>query len=82
MAQKLNIEEEVLQKLEEIIKNGKDLLSIYNDKKILEKLNMNLHTNNIINDAIEEGLEEQLKINILLEKGKKYYFKYRKRAKI
>ncbi len=70
---KLNIEEEVLQKLEEIIKNGKDLLSIYNDKKFLEKLNINLHTNNIINDAIEEGLEEQLKINILLEKGKNIF---------
>ena len=70
---KLNIDEEVLQKLEEIIKNGKDLLSIYNDKKFLEKLNINLHTNNIINDAIEEGLEEQLKINILLEKGKNIF---------
>ena len=70
---KLNIEEEVLKQLEEIIKDGKDLISIYNDKKLLEKYNINLHTNNIINNAIEEGLEQQLKINILLEKGKNIF---------
>ena len=67
---KLNLEEEVLENLEKIIKNGKDLISIYNDNKILEKLNINLHSQNIINEAIEEGLEEELKINITLEKDK------------
>ena len=67
---KLNLEEEVLENLEKIIKNGKDLISIYNDNKILEKLNINLHSQNIINEAIEEGLEEELKINISLEKDK------------
>ena len=30
---KLNLEEEVLENLEKIIKNGKDLISIYNDIK-------------------------------------------------
>ena len=50
--------------MEQIVKNGKDLISIYNNSKILEKLNIDLHSNNILNDAIEEALEEQLKINI------------------
>ena len=67
---KLNLDEEILKGLEEIIKNGKDLIAIYNNKTILDKLSINLHSTNIINDAIEEGLEEQLKININLEKGK------------
>ena len=67
---KLNLEEEVLENLEKIIKNGKDLISIYNDNKMLEKLNINFHSQNIINEAIEEGLEEELKINITLEKDK------------
>ena len=67
---KLNLNEEVLKELEKIIKNGKDLISIYNNDKILEKLNIDLHSSNIINNAIEEGLEEQLKINILLDKEK------------
>ena len=53
-----NVEEEALENLEKIIKNGKDLISIYNDNKILEKLNINLHSQNIINEAIEEGLDE------------------------
>ena len=66
----LDLNEEVLKELEKIIKNGKDLISIYNNNKLLEKLNIDLHSNNIINDAIEEGLEKQLKISILLEKGK------------
>ena len=67
---KLNLNEEVLKELEKIIKNGKDLISIYNNNKLLEKLNIDLHSSNIINNAIEEGLEEQLKINILLDKEK------------
>jgi len=67
---KLNLDEEILKGLEEIIKNGKDLIAIYNNKTILDKLSINLHSTNIINDAIEEGLEQQLKININLEKGK------------
>ena len=66
----LDLNEEVSKELEKIIKNGKDLIAIYNNNKLLEKLNIDLHSNNIINDAIEEGLEEQLKINILLEKEK------------
>ena len=66
----LNLNEEVLKELEKIIKNGKDLISIYNNNKLLEKLNIDLHSNNIINDSIGEGLEEELKINIFLEKGK------------
>ena len=67
---KLNLEKEVLENLEKIIKNGKDLISIYNDNKMMEKLNIDLHSQNIINEAIEEGLEEELKINITLEKDK------------
>ena len=67
---KLNLNEEVLKELENIIKNGKDLIAVYNNNKILEKLNIDLHSINILNNAIEEGLEEQLKINILLEKEK------------
>ena len=67
---KLNLKEEVLENIEKIIKNGKDLISIYNDNKMLEKLNIDLHSQNIINEAIEEGLEEELKINITLEKDK------------
>ena len=66
----LDLEEEITQKLADIIKNGNDLISLYSDKKILEKLNINLHANNIINSAIEEKLEEQLKINIALENEK------------
>ena len=66
----LNLEEEALENLEKIIKNGKDLISIYNDNKMMEKLNINFHSQNIINEAIEEGLEEELKINIALEKDK------------
>ena len=87
----LNLEENVLTELENIAKNGRDLICIYNDNKLLEKINLDLHSNNIINDAIEEALEEQLKINIERRtiknkyrnrKRKKYNFKYRKRAKI
>ena len=37
---------------------------------MLEKLNINFHSQNIINEDIEEGLEEELKINITLEKDK------------
>ena len=66
----LNLEENVLTELENIAKNGRDLICIYNDNKLLEKINLDLHSNNIINDAIEEALEEQLKINIEIEKGK------------
>ena len=66
----LNLNEELLKEIENIIKNGKDLISVYNNNKLLEKLNIDLHTTNIINDAIEEGLEEQLKLNISLDKGK------------
>ena len=66
----LNLKEEISKELEKIIKNGKDLITIYNNDKILEKLNLDLHSNNIINDAIEKGLEEQLKINIYIEKDK------------
>ena len=66
----LNLEENVLTELGNIVKNGKDLISIYNNDKLLEKLNLDLHSNNIIKDAIEEALEEQLKINIEIEKDK------------
>ena len=66
----LNLGEEISKELEKIIKNGKDLITLYNNNKLLEKLNVDLHSNNIINDAIEKGLEEQLKINIYLEKEK------------
>ena len=66
----LNLEENVLTELGNIVKNGKDLISIYNNDKLLEKLNLDLHSNNIINDAIEEALEEQLKIHIEIEKDK------------
>lgn len=66
----LNLEENVLTEVGNIVKNGKDLISIYNNDKLLEKLNLDLHSNNIINDAIEEALEEQLKINIEIEKDK------------
>ena len=67
---KLNLDEEILTQIQKIIKNGKDLISIYENNKILEKLNIDLHSINIINNAIEEGLEEQLKINILIQKEK------------
>ena len=66
----LNLNEEILKELEKIIKNGKDIISIYNNNKLLEKINLDLHSNNVINDAIEKGLEEQLKITIYLEKEK------------
>ena len=66
----LNLDEKILNEIEQIVKNGKDLISIYNNSKILEKLNIDLHSNNILNDAIEESLEEQLKINIEIEKDK------------
>jgi len=78
---KLNLEEKVLENLEKIIKNGKDLISIYNNNKILEKLNINLHSQNIINEAIEEGLEEELKINISLEKDKSIILNVEKEPK-
>ena len=67
---KLNLNEDILAEIGKVIKNGRDLISIYDNKKILEKLNIDFHLINIINTAIEEGLEEQLKINILLQKGK------------
>ena len=66
----LNLDEKILNEIEQIVKNGKDLISLYNNSKILEKLNIDLHSNNILNDAIEEALEEQLKINIEIEKDK------------
>ena len=71
--QKLNLGEEILKELEKFIKNGKDLISIYNNSKILETINLDFHSNNVIINAIEEGLEEQLKVNIILEKGKNIF---------
>ena len=68
---KLNLNEDILAEIGKVIKNGRDLISIYDNKKILEKLNIDFHLINIINTAIEEGLEEQLKINILIQKEKK-----------
>ena len=67
---KLNLEKNVLNEILKIVKNGKDLISLYNNTQLLEKLNLDLHNINIINDAIEEALEEQLKINIEIEKDK------------
>ena len=67
---KLNLNENILAELGKVIKNGKDLISIYDNKKIFEKLNIDFHSINIIKSAIEEGLEEQLQINILIQKGK------------
>ena len=67
---KLNLEEGILTEILKIVKNGKDLISLYNDNQLLEKLNLDLHNINIINDAIEESLEEQLKINIEIDKDK------------
>ena len=67
---KLNLDENVLTEFENIVKNGKDLISIYNNPSIIEKLNLDLHSNNMINSAIEEAMEEQLKINIEIEQGK------------
>ena len=67
----LDLDEGVFKELSNIIKNGKDLISIYNNYTILEKMNIDLHSINLINNAIEEGLEEQLKINITYEKDKK-----------
>ena len=66
----LNLEENVLNEILKIVKNGKDLISLYNNNQLLEKLNLDMHNINIINDAIEESLEEQLKINIEIEKDK------------
>ena len=66
----LNLDENILNELENIVKNGQDLISIYNNNQLLEKINLDLHSKNIINSAIEEALEEQLKINIELEKDK------------
>lgn len=66
----LNLEENILTEIEKLIKNGKDLISLYNNNQLMEKLNLDLHTNNILQDAIEEALEEQLKINIEIEKDK------------
>ena len=62
---KLNLEENILNEILKLVKNGKDLLSLYNNNQLLEKLNLDLHNINIINDAIEASLEEQLKINII-----------------
>ena len=66
----LNLDENILNELENIIKNGQDLISIYNNNQLLEKINLDLHSKNIINSAIEEALEEQLKINIEIENNK------------
>ena len=66
----LNLDENILNELENIVKNGQDLISIYNNNQLIEKINLDLHSKNIINSAIEEALEEQLKINIELEKDK------------
>ena len=66
----LNLDENILNELENIVKNGQDLISIYNNNQLLEKINLDLHSKNIINSAIEEALEEQLKINIEIENGK------------
>ena len=66
----LNLDENILNELENIVKNGQDLISIYNNNQLLEKINLDLHSKNIINSAIEEALEEQLKINIEIEKDK------------
>ena len=67
----LNLNEEKLKELNNLIKNGKDLISIYNEEKLLDKINLNLHEKNIIKSEVEKYLEEQLKINIEIEKGKK-----------
>ena len=66
----LNLDENILNELENIVKNGQDLISIYNNNQLLEKINLDLHSKNIINSAIEEALEEQLKINIEIENNK------------
>ena len=66
----LNLDENILNELENIVKNGQDLISIYNNNQLIEKINLDLHSKNIINSAIEEALEEQLKINIEIEKDK------------
>ena len=66
----LNLDENILNELENIVKNGQDLISIYNNDQLLEKINLDLHSKNIINSAIEEALEEQLKINIEIENNK------------
>ena len=67
---KLNIKEEKEKELNNIIKNGKDLISLYNEENLLQKINLDLHDKNILKDAVEKYLEEQLKINIEIEKGK------------
>jgi hypothetical protein len=67
---KLNLDENILSELCNIVKNGKDLITIYNNPAKIEKLNLDLHSINIITSAIEESLEEQLKINIEIEQGK------------
>ena len=67
---KLNLDENILSELCNIVKNGKDLITIYNNPAKIEKLNLDLHSSNIITSAIEEALEEQLKINIEIEQGK------------
>ena len=66
----LNLDENILNELENIVKNGQDLISIYNNNQLIEKINLDLHSKNIINSAIEEALEEQLKINIEIENNK------------
>jgi hypothetical protein len=66
----LNLDENILNELKNIVKNGQDLISIYNNNQLIEKINLDLHSKNIINSAIEESLEEQLKINIEIEKDK------------
>ena len=67
---KLNLDENILSELCNIVKNGKDLITIYNNPAKIENLNLDLHSSNIITSAIEEALEEQLKINIEIEQGK------------
>ena len=66
----LNLDENILNELENIVKNGQDLISIYNNNQLIEKINLDLHSKNIINSAIEEALEEQLKINIEIENNR------------
>ena len=44
---KLNLEKNVLNEILKIVKNGKDLISLYNNTQLLEKLNLDLHNINI-----------------------------------
>lgn len=66
----LPFEENSLKEIQKFVKNGKDLLSLYKNDKLLSKLKLDLHSRTSLLSSIEEEIEKQLKVFLLLKDNK------------